>query len=156
MNLSLMEAVLPGDLDEVRKLLVEYASSLKTDLCFQRFGEELAGLPGAYAPPRGWLMLARVNDESAGCIALRPLSDDTCEMKRLYVRPAFRSLGVGRRLIQTMVLAARLQRYRRLRLDTLPEMISARRLYAELGFHSIAPYCHNPVEGVEFLELNLE
>jgi GNAT superfamily N-acetyltransferase len=155
MNVSVTEAVDPGDVALVRHLFVEYASSLGTDLCFQNFEQELASLPGAYVAPRGRLLLARVSEELAGCTAMRPLGEDLCEMKRLYVRPAFRSQGTGRKLAESIIQAARDVGYGRMRLDTLPGMAAAQRLYRDLGFRPIAPYCQNPIKGTEFLELFL-
>ena len=138
-----------------RCLFEEYAASIGTDLCFQGFQEELASLPGKYAPPEGRLLLAMHDDHTAGCVALRALDDDICEMKRLYVRPAFRSLGLGRELTQRIIQEAKEAGYQRMRLDSLPTMSSALRLYRELGFREIAPYCNNPVERAVFLELTL-
>jgi putative acetyltransferase len=155
MNLSVTEVLEASDIAEARQLFVEYASSLATDLCFQDFEQELASLPGAYAPPGGRLLLGRASGEVAGCVAMRPLGEDVCEMKRLYVRPAYRSLGAGRQLAESIIQTARDIGYRRMRLDTLPEMAAAQRLYRELGFRSIAPYRYNPIEGTEFLELTL-
>ncbi len=151
--------VTAGDTDKieaVRALFVEYATSLGVDFCLLGFEDELANLPGAYAPPRGRLLLAQSGEEAVGCVALRPLADDVCEMKRLYVRPAYRATGLGRRLIEALLAAARELGYRRMRLDTLPTLAAARRLYRTLGFRPIAPYNDNPIPGVEFLELSLE
>ena len=141
----------PADLDEIRVMLREYAAWLEVDLCFQNFEQELAGLPGDYAPPRGRLLFA----EGAGCIALRAIDEEICEMKRLYVRPQHRGSGLGRRLVQAIIDEARAIGYRRIRLDTMPKMDSAQKLYASLGFHEIAPYRYNPEPGARFLELDL-
>jgi ribosomal protein S18 acetylase RimI-like enzyme len=148
-----------GAVDEVlmvRCLFEEYAASLGIDLCFQGFEQELAGLPGSYAPPQGRLLLAREDGQMAGCIALRPLEPGTCEMKRLFVRPAFRTHGIGRVLVDRLIQEARRAGYRQMRLDTLPSMATALALYRRLGFREIAPYYKNPVEGAVFLELALE
>jgi putative acetyltransferase len=144
------------ELSTARSLFEEYAGALGIDLCFQGFDDELATLPGSYAQPEGRLLLAHVGDEAAGCVALRPLEPDVCEMKRLYVRPAFRGLGVGLMLVQTVIAEASATGYRRMRLDTLPSMRSALALYRQLGFHEIQPYRNNPVEGAVFLELQLD
>ena len=139
------------DLDEIRVMLREYAAWLEVDLCFQNFEEELAGLPGDYAPPRGRLLFA----EGAGCIALRPIEQEICEMKRLYVVPEYRGSGLGRRLALAIIEEARGIGYRSMRLDTMPKMDGAQRLYASLGFRDIAPYRYNPEPGARFLELTL-
>jgi len=145
----------PEDLDEVRRLFREYADSLGVDLAFQDFEREFAGLPGEYVPPRGALLLARWNGEAAGCVALRPLDADTCEMKRLYLRDAFRGRGIGRALAEAIVGAARESRYARMRLDSLPSMESAIALYRAMGFREIPPYRANPIAGSTFMELEL-
>ena len=129
------------------------------DLCFQGFELEIAELPGEYAPPRGALLMALVNNEPAGCCALRPLDSvdyaNACEMKRLYVRPHFRSLGIGRLLAEAVLEHARVADYGCMLLDTLDDMESARALYHELGFQEIPPYYHNPIEGAHYLKVNL-
>ena len=144
-----------ADMAAVRDLFREYQRELGVDLGFQGFDAELAGLPGAYAPPRGRLLLARRADAVAGCVGLRPLSGDTCEMKRLYVRPDFRAARLGVLLAERLIGEARALGYRRMCLDTLPSMARAQRLYESLGFRDIAPYRHNPIGGTRYLALEL-
>ncbi len=139
----------------VRELFNEYAAALGVDLCFQGFGQELSGLPGAYCPPAGGLWLATVEGQPAGCAALRPLGEGVGEMKRLYVRPAFRGHHLGRLLAETTLARAREAGHRRVRLDTMPTMGAAIKLYRTLGFREIEPYRHNPVPGALFMELEL-
>mgnify|MGYP006145790029 CR=1 FL=1 len=144
----------------VREIFQEYARSLSVDLCFQDFESELAQLPGEYAPPRGTLLLAKVNQEVAGCCALRPLdsadSPNAAEMKRLYVRPPFRGLGLGRQLTEGILDAARKSGYSCVLLDTLDDMESARALYEDLGFVEIPPYYHNPYAGAHYLKVDID
>jgi len=142
----------PDDIVIVRALFQEYARELAVDLCFQGFAAECASLPGAYAPPRGRLLLAEVDGQDVGCVALRPLDGSTAEMKRLYVRPAWRATGLGRRLATTVIAEAAALGYQRLRLDTLPSMRAAIAMYRALGFREIDPYYPNPVAGALFLE----
>ncbi len=139
---------------QVRQLFVEYAESLGFSLCFQSFDAELAELPGKYAPPTGRLLLAECEDGVAGCVALRKLEPEICEMKRLYVRPAYRGKGVGRILAEAICREAKEAGYKCIRLDTVePMMKDAVGLYRRLGFQEIGPYCSNPVEGAMYMEL---
>lgn len=155
----LLQANTPELLQLARELFVEYAQSLPVDLCFQNFDAELAALPGEYVPPGGALLLAFADDALAGCGALRPLADadhaNACEMKRLFVRRAFRRFGLGRVLAQALIDHARAAGYSSTLLDTLDEMESARALYANLGFQEVAPYYFNPIPGAHYLKLQL-
>lgn len=143
------------DLEHIRALFQEYADSLSVKLNYQDFDHELRDLPGKYAPPAGTLLLARNDDEVVGCVGVRPLSAEIAEMKRLYVRPAGRGLGLGRTLTEAAVRFATASGYERLRLDTLPEMQRAQELYGTLGFVPIEAYRFSPVPGTVFLELVL-
>lgn len=147
------------ELDAVRDLLRDYAAAVGVDLCFQGFDSELATLPGLYAQPRGALIAALVNDDLAGCCAMRPLDTvdypNACEMKRLFVRPQFRKLGLGRLLAEAILDAARQAGYATVLLDTLSDMETARALYHELGFEEIPPYYHNPIPGSHYLKARL-
>lgn len=141
-----------GDVARARELFEEYAATLGFDLSFQDFDREILTLPGDYAPPRGALLLATDGDEFAGCVALRPFAPDICEMKRLYVRPSHRGTGLGRRLVEAVLVEARRGGYSHMRLDTVPAMDAAIALYRALGFSEIEPYRENPVPGALFLE----
>ena len=143
------------DLPLVRELFGEYARFLGHDLGFQGFAAELAGLPGAYTPPRGLLLIARADGKPAGCVALRRLEAGVCEMKRLYVRPAFRRHGLGRELAAAVMAEAARLGYRRMRLDTIATMTEAVALYESLGFTEIPPYYHNPIEGARYYQCTL-
>lgn len=148
------------DIAQTRAIFRDYAASLKVDLCFQGFDEELAKLPGDYASPRGTLLLAWVNGELAGCCALRPLDGcdyaNAAEMKRLFVRPSFRGLGIGRLLTEAILDAARAAAYSCVLLDTLDDMEAARALYEDLGFVEIPPYYHNPHAGAHYLKVDVD
>jgi GNAT superfamily N-acetyltransferase len=144
-----------SELAAVRALLRAYADSLPISLDFQGFEDELASLPGDYRPPHGALLVARAGGALVGCVALRRVEEDVCEMKRLFVSPAARSAGLGRRLAQAIVARARDVGYERIRLDTGPWMEEAQTLYASLGFRDIPPYTADPVPGFHFLELEL-
>lgn len=147
------------EMEQLRSLFLEYAASLSIDLCFQDFEQELDALPGEYAAPRGAMLLATVAGEVAGCCAMRPLDSvdysNACEMKRLFVKPQFRGLRVGRLLAETMLDTAKLAGYDCILLDTLDDMEAARALYHELGFEEIPPYYFNPIAGAHYLKANL-
>lgn len=143
------------DLDEVRRLFAEYAASLAIDLTFQNFDAELGHLPGKYAPPGGRLYLAKCGDGTAGCVALRPFDKTRCEMKRLFVRPAYRGLGIGKKLALRALADAAAIGYGSMLLDTLESMPEAVALYANMGFRRIGPYCHNPQPDAVYMEKTL-
>jgi putative acetyltransferase len=149
----------PELLDATRGILREYAASLQIDLCFQNFEHELATLPGDYTPPGGLLLLALVDGAVAACGAFRGLTDcdyaNACEMKRLYVRRAFRRFGLGRALAQSLMTAAQEAGYSVMLLDTLDDMEAARELYASLGFEDVPPYYYNPIPGAHYLKATL-
>lgn len=154
--LKIIRAETDNHFEEARLLFEEYAVSLRIDLSFQDFDEELANLPDQYSLPNGCLLLAFHEDQIAGCVALRELGGGVCEMKRLYVKPQFRSLRIGGLLAERIIEEAKMLGYSRMRLDTLPSMMQAQSLYKSLGFQEIAPYRFNPVEGTIFMELRLQ
>jgi GNAT superfamily N-acetyltransferase len=158
-QIELVAATTPELLQASVELFREYAAALAVDLCFQNFDAELAALPGEYASPQGALLLALVDGELAGCGALRPLADvdyaNACEMKRLYVRRAFRRFGLGRLLAQALIDEAVRAGYSALLLDTLDDMEAARGLYETLGFEEIPPYYYNPLPGAHYLKVDL-
>jgi ribosomal protein S18 acetylase RimI-like enzyme len=150
------QAASSAEIAQVRELFLEYAQSLGFSLCFQNFDKELEGLPGDYVPPDGRLLLAEYDGELAGCVALRRLDHEACEMKRLYVRPRFRGKGLGRTLAEKLISEARGIGYRRMRLDTVePVMKAAVAMYRDMGFREIEPYRENPIAGALYMELLL-
>jgi ribosomal protein S18 acetylase RimI-like enzyme len=158
-SIELVAAALPADVERARALFRDYADGLGVDLCFQGFEAELAALPGEYAAPRGILLLALVDGAAAGCCALRPREipehPNACEMKRLYVRQAFRGLGLGRRLAEAVLSRAREAGYACILLDTLDDMHSARLLYGKLGFREVPPYYPSPIAATHYLKADL-
>jgi ribosomal protein S18 acetylase RimI-like enzyme len=158
-SICIESALSPSQLADIRALFVDYQAYLGIDLCFQGFQDELDHLPGQYVAPAGGLLLATVDGAAAGCCAFRPLvtSDhpNACEMKRLFVRPAFRGFGLGRLLVDAILTQARLSAYSNMLLDTLSDMEAARALYQEVGFVEVAPYYHNPLPGAHYLKVAL-
>ena len=153
--LNILPATAAKDLEDVRILFGEYSGMVAEALCFQNFGQELEALPGQYASPGGILLIARDEDAAAGCVALRQLDTGTGEMKRMYVREAYRGGGLGRRLALEVIDAARKRNYRRVVLDTLPKLASAIALYRDLGFREIGPYLASPTPGAICFELRV-
>ena len=152
---SLEQVVSEPGVARARALFLEYQTSIGVDLCFQDFARELQQLPGAYAPPQGRLYLAWAGNDTAGCVALRPLDTRTAEMKRLYVRALYRGRGLGRLLARQVIEDARSLQHTRVVLDTLPSMHEAQALYAALGFAPIEAYTSNPIAGARCLGLDL-
>lgn len=151
-----MRAESAAHVAQARELFQEYAQSLGVNLCFQNFEQELARLPGHYAPPDGRLLLAEYDGQMAGCVALHKWEDGICEMKRLYLRPSFRGKGLGRVIAEKIIAEARSIGYQRMRLDTIgPLMKDAVEMYRKLGFREIAPYRPNPIAGAMYMELQL-
>jgi putative acetyltransferase len=155
MTARIRPAASGGDVALARELFLEYERSLGISLCFQNFAEEVATLPGPYAPPDGRLLLAWQGDGLAGCVALRKIGDGVAEMKRLYVRLAFRGTGLGRKLAAAALEEAKAAGYGAVRLDTLATMREAQALYRSMGFREIPAYNEHPVEGTRFLEKRL-
>jgi ribosomal protein S18 acetylase RimI-like enzyme len=153
---ELTYAVEPEMFDEVKRLFKEYAETLDVDLSFQNLEEELKTLPERYGPPDGVVIIAYVDGRNAGCVALHKLSPDVCEMKRLYVRDEFKGMGIGSKLIAKILEEASRRKFRFMRLDTLPTMEKAQKLYESFGFYDIEPYVYNPVPGTRYLERKLD
>jgi putative acetyltransferase len=149
------QALAPAEIDAARALFKEYATGLGVDLCFQGFAAELAGLPGSYAPPHGRILLAWADSVAVGCVALRPLAADTCEMKRMFVQPGFRGQGLGRQLAEAILAEARDIGYTTMKLDTLPTIRAATRLYETLGFVRCSAYYNTPLSGTIFMERHM-
>ncbi len=156
--MNVVQASRPEQIEEARRLFLEYGESLGFSLCFQSFDKELAGLPGDYAPPSGCLMLAYDGEKVVGCVALHACgTPEICEMKRLYVRPEARGTGAGRVLLDAVIAEARAIGYRKMRLDTVePVMKTAVAMYRRYGFREILPYRENPMPGTLYLELELQ
>ena len=156
-RLTLAQVESSAQIEQARELFLEYAQSLGFSLCFQGFDQELAGLPGDYAPPDGRLLLARYRDQLAGCVALHKLEPEVCEMKRLYLRPRFRGRGLGRVMAERLIAEARVIGCGKMRLDTVePVMPNAVAMYRRLGFKEIEPYRSNPIAGALYFELDLQ
>ena len=153
--LKILDAQAGENLEKARNLFEEYRGTLFFDLCFQNFDEELANLPGEYAPPTGCLLLATYQGNAAGCVALRRIDKTICEMKRLFVRPQFQRKGIGWALAEAVIERAKRAGYKQMRLDTAPTMNAARDLYESLGFEEIEAYRYNPLKGAVFMELLL-
>ena len=154
--MRIFQAISPEDIEQARTLFKEYEAGLGISLCFQNFDQELKNLPGDYAPPDGRLFLATHEDTLAGCIALRKVGPSVCEMKRLFIRPTHRGVGLGRTLVESLIDEARKLGYTKMRLDTLPgRMDKAIALYRSIGFVEIDPYYESPIEDTKFMELEL-
>lgn len=143
------------DLEEVKKIFTEYQEYLNVDLCFQSFDFELNNLNSIYKSPKGTIILAKIDDEIAGCIALKPIEEGNCEMKRLYVKPEFRKTGLGRKLIDEVLEFAKNSGYEKIKLDTLKKLKAAINLYQQYGFIETKPYVYNPLSDVLYFEKTL-
>lgn len=152
---EIQTAILPNEIPVIEELFQEYADSLNFELDFQDFREELATLPGKYAAPSGSILVAKKNGETVGCVAVRPLGEEICEMKRLYVKPAYRGKRVGRDLALAIIEEAKRLGYKAMRLDTVEAMKEASALYRALGFRPIDAYYYNPLPGAMYFELKL-
>ena len=160
MAIALAQASTPDDWRTARAMIEEYAASLGVDLCFQGFAEEMERIVEEYSPPAGALLLAKEGPAILGCVGLRPFHGDAsvagdCEMKRMYVPPAGRGRGIGRRLAEAIVAEARSRGYARMLLDTLPQLEAAQALYRSMGFVETGAYRHNPVPGALYFALDL-
>lgn len=154
--INILQAETPQQIEDARILFREYEKWFGLNLCFQNFDEEVANLPGNYIKPSGRLLLASVDGKIAGCIALRAIEADVCEMKRLFVRPNFQGAGVGKNLIEKLIEEARFIGYRKMRLDTFPpKMQKAVEIYKSYGFREIPPYYYNPYGEALFMEMDL-
>lgn len=155
MNITIQKIASAEDLEEIKALFREYERFLGVSLCFQNFEEELAKLPAKYAEPEGSIFLAKVDGVSAGCIAMWKLEDGVCEMKRLYVKPDFQGLGLGKKLAHVIMEEAKKKGYKKMKLDTLRRLESANRLYKSLQFTETTPYNYNPENDVAYFEKDL-
>jgi putative acetyltransferase len=153
--MQITEAKSKAEIEQARNLFREYQAFLNIDLCFQDFEQELASLPGKYAQPSGAILLARVDGELAGCVAVRPIEGDVCEMKRLYVKDKFRGLAIGKKLAQAIIEKAKQRNYKTMRLDTLERLETAMAIYQKLGFKRIEPYYANPLNEVAYWQLEM-
>lgn len=153
--LKIIQAITPQQIDTARSLFREYQQFLNVDLCFQGFEDELASLPGKYAAPDGAILLAEFDGKIAGCVAVRSIKDEICEMKRLYVKDEFRGLAIGKKLAQEIIKTAKELNYKKMQLDTLERLQAAMGIYQQLGFQKISPYYANPLDEVVYWELDL-
>jgi ribosomal protein S18 acetylase RimI-like enzyme len=150
-----ISVAIESDIPAIKELFLEYARAIGIDLCFQNFDKELANLPGKYALPDGALLIAKSSGKVCGCVALRNFDDQVCEMKRLYVKPEFRKIGLGKDLVKRIISEAKKRGYKFMRLDTLATMQSAIKLYESFGFYEIPAYTFNPISGAVYMELKI-
>lgn len=154
--INIIEANNKETLILVKNLFIDYSKELNVSLCFQNFDNEVSNLPGIYSRPNGCIFLAFYNGEAAGCVALKKLEEDVCEMKRLYVKPDFRKFGIGKLLIDRIIQESRIIGYSTMKLDTLARLKPAIKLYNSYGFNKIVPYYENPLDNVVYMELDLK